>query len=143
MAAAESADAPGWGPGPRELPLPLDTLPWAAEEPPSSWGPRAWYWLHAAAISYPASPPKPVHRAMHVRLWAFLRSLPCAACRGHALAYARAHPPALDGSREFQTWAWKFHNAVNRRLGKPHCSPEEYREIYQHELGRAYWPYLS
>ena len=89
----------GWGAGPDSLTLPLDVPAWSAEEPPAVWGPRAWYWLHSAAISYPAEPPPQVRRAMHVRLWAFLRSLPCARCRAHAHAYARDRPPPCKARR--------------------------------------------
>jgi hypothetical protein len=49
----------------------------------------------------------------------------------------------MRGSREYQTWAWRFHNAANERLSKPIMTPEEYQEVYRPELARAYWPYLS
>ena len=135
--------ARAWGEGARVLPLPNTGPPWRAEEAPSVWGPRAWYWLHNAAINYPAAPTKEMRLAAMVRFWSFLQSLPCAECRKHAAAYARKHPPDMRGSREYQTWAWRFHNAANERLSKPIMTPEEYQEVYRPELARAYWPYLS
>jgi hypothetical protein len=121
-----------------------EKLPWLAAgagwapAPKAEWGPRAWHWLHLEAINYPAAPEKGVRLAAFARFWAFVQGLPCAECRAHATRYARAYPPDFSGSAGYQTWAWRFHNAVNRRLGKPLMAAEEYRRAYQVELARRY-----
>lgn len=110
--------------------------------PKDEWGPRAWYWLHTSAIYYPAHPTAAAHSTMFARFWSFVQNLPCPECRLHAIQYAREYPPDFSGTDRFQTWAWRFHNAVNHRLGKPLLSAEEYRQAYAEELGRAYWRWV-
>lgn len=44
------------------------------------------------------------------------RQLPCKICRNHAIAYLESNPP--EYSHNAFDWAWRFHNAVNARLGK-------------------------
>lgn len=123
----------------------MSELPWPAAGKPvpkSVWGPRGWYWLHVQAINYPASP-KPADRtAAFARFWSFVQTLPCPECQQHALAYARQYPPDFSGSSGFQTWAWRFHNAVNYRLGKPLMSAEEYQLMYKTEMDQSYWKYV-
>jgi hypothetical protein len=109
------------------------------EQPLNVWGPQGWYWLHTQAIKYPVSPSKADQAAMFARFWAFIQTLPCPECKYHATAYARAYPPDFSGSAGFQTWAWRFHNAVNLRLGKPLMSAEEYQATYEAETTRGYW----
>lgn len=103
------------------------------------WGPKAWAWLHAQAIHYPANPAKGDRLAMFARFWSFIHTLPCPECRAHAVAYARRYPPDFSGSEAFQTWAWCFHNSVNHRLGKPLMTAEEYRREYRSEIAESYW----
>lgn len=108
----------------------------------SVWGPPKWYWLHSAAIAHPDHPTLADRRRAHAQFWAFVSSLPCEECRIHARDYARRHPPDFSSSDAYQTWAWRFHNAVNQRLGKPIMSAKEYREVYAEELARKRYPAL-
>jgi hypothetical protein len=101
------------------------------------WGPRGWYWLHTAAIGYPARPTRDDARVAFRRIWAFVTHLPCAECRGHATRYVLRRPPNLASTDALQAWVWGFHNAVNRRLGRPAVSYEEYRRLYADEIRRA------
>jgi hypothetical protein len=127
------------------------TLPWLARGgprkpkpvPKSEWGPRGWHWLHTEAVDYPASPSKTDRLAAFARVWSFLRTLPCPECRVHATNYAREYPPDFSGSAGYQTWAWRFHNAANYRLGKPLMPAEEYRTAYAEEIARSYWNYVG
>ena len=107
------------------------------------WGPRGWYWLHTQAINYAADPSEQDRMGMRNRFWAFIQSLPCPECRLHATRYARLYPPNFSGGSAFQTWAWRFHNAVNHRLGKPLMDCEEYRKTYASELAGSYWNYVN
>jgi hypothetical protein len=125
-------------------------LPWAAVggdgrgPPPTKdvWGPLGWAWLHRQAIDFPAAPAPPEQAAAFIRFWAFVQTLPCAECRVHATRYAREFPPDFSGSAGYQTWAWHFHNAVNRRLGKPLMSAEEYQAAYAEEIAASYWRFV-
>lgn len=124
-------------------------LPWLrTREPPpkpvpkSEWGSRGWAWLHTQAINHPAYPSELDRIAMFARFWSFIQTLPCSECRIHATEYAREYPPDFSGSAGFQTWAWRFHNAVNLRLGKPLMSAEEYRRTYAEEISKNYWKYV-
>ena len=123
-------------------------LPWVVRGAPalgskSEWGPRGWAWLHALSISYPAAPTKHERFAAFARVHAFIRSLPCDECTQHATAYVRRFPPDFSGSCGLQTWAWRFHNAVNLRLGKPIVDAEAYRRLYAEELSAANWPLVA
>jgi hypothetical protein len=127
------------------------TLPWIAPAnaprpkpvDKSEWGPRGWSWLHTQAIDYAARPTKIQQAAMFARFWSFILHLPCEECLQHSTQYARQYPPDFSGSAGFQTWAWRFHNAVNYRLGKPLVSAEEYRRIYAEETSASYWQYMT
>ena len=118
-------------------------LPWrktgGAPELKCDWGPRGWYWLHAQAIDYPADPSKQNRITTHTRFWEFVQTLPCPECRRHATDYVRAYPIDLADTMSFQTWAWRFHNAVNRRLGKLLMDAASYRAAYAEEMSRCYW----
>lgn len=118
--------------------------PWLDEDaatpvPKQEWGPPRWYWLHTQAINYPVSPTDEDKATMFALFWAFVRTLPCEECRGHATGYARAYPPDFSGSEGLQTWAWRFHNAANKRLGKEVMPAAEYTKKYSEELAERYW----
>lgn len=121
-------------------------LPWTGLPPGSSpgvWGPRGWRWLHLAAIAYPDSPTPADRLAAHGALWAFLQTIPCPECRVHAHAYARADPPDLSGAAGYQAWAWRFHNAVRRRLGKPPLDWAGYVAVYAEDYRKKEWGVLA
>jgi FAD-linked sulfhydryl oxidase len=117
-------------------------LPDLAGGPPSAWGAKAWRWLHLLAINYSESPTRAEQLRTFLLFWSFCQTLPCPTCRAHATAYARRHPPDFSGSAGFQTWAWRFHNATNLRLGKPALTAEAYRVLYQADLAWRYKDYL-
>lgn len=54
-------------------------------------------------------------------IWAVAKDLPCSECKYHMLEYITQHPPTTAAGQERPAfyWTWQFHNAVNRRLGKP------------------------
>ena len=81
--------------------------------------------------------------AMFTRFWGFIGSLPCEECRAHATAYSRRYPPDFTGSAGLQTWAWQFHNAVNKRLGKSLMSAEDYRREYAEDFSAENWRLVS
>jgi hypothetical protein len=100
----------------------------------TEWGRRGWRWLHVRAIKYPKNPTQMDATKASSALVGFIHNLPCAECRNHAIRYFRRNPPDLHSSEALQIWAWRFHNAVNARLGKSLISYEMYQLIYSKEL---------
>ena len=45
------------------------------------------------------------------------KNLECGDCINHATEYIKNNPP--EQSEDRFIWTWRFHNAVNRRIGKP------------------------
>jgi mitochondrial FAD-linked sulfhydryl oxidase len=95
----------------------LEVWDWP-EMPRRQWGPIAWGWLHRVAEEYPDRPTKAEANNAGLRLKNFFDGLPCPECKKHAYRYLLRNPPDLSGNEAFRMWAWRFHNAVNARLGK-------------------------
>jgi hypothetical protein len=123
-----------WGYDPQARPGPLGTNVPKPQGTKEEWGPRGWRWLHVTAIGYPLRPTPGEARAAAERISGFVGHIPCPECRGHAARYVRRRPLALENSDSLQVWAWRFHNAVNARLGKPLVSFDAYRAAYAREL---------
>jgi hypothetical protein len=98
------------------------------------WGPAGWQLLHRYAIDYSAHPTDAEAEIAIRWIWSFISNLPCAECRGHAQSYFLRHPPTAQNSETLQDWAWRFHNAVNRRLKKPEVSFDGYKKLYANDL---------
>lgn len=69
------------------------------------------------------------------------RRYPCEVCRSHIKKYITQNPITdYDSMRDskgrdigYAYYMWKFHNAVNKRLGKPHFEWEKFSAIYIYE----------
>lgn len=112
-----------------------------AAMPKNEWGPCVWRLLHRRAIAWRHAMaswrrPQPEAAAAELAfLAALFNGLPCAECRREAQAYLRERPPALlAGADSYHHWAFEFHNAVNRRLGKAELPLAAYQEMYGREL---------
>jgi hypothetical protein len=88
--------------------------------PPAVWGPKLWKLLHILGY-YSARVPeimkKDAKREMDWMLSHLETIVPCVECRLHIEEYRRtvAAPGTLN---EVAEWMWRFHEAVNVRLGK-------------------------
>lgn len=87
---------------------------------PQLWGNGVWFTLHLLAIT--STNQKETIKTIKL----ILHSLPCEMCRTHALEYLSRYPIEdyigvkmhnVDKLGLF-VWTFKFHNAVNYRLGK-------------------------
>ena len=107
--------------------------------PKWEWGPRGWKWLHVTAINYPLKPTLTDASIAHRRIWNFVANLPCPECRDHATRFFHQRPPVLLSAGDLQVWVWRFHNAVNLRLGKPLASYGDYLRLYADEICWANW----
>lgn len=78
-----------------------------------------WHAIHRTAMQ----PDFPFNKWIRDQI----NHLPCETCRKHALVYLNNNPPESDNA---VTWAWRFHNNVNRRLGKKTITLSECRKQY-------------
>ena len=67
-------------------------------------------------------------------MWNFLHSLhnilPCLTCDQECKEYVLKNPPPVDNAEKLQKWGWKFHNTVNKRLGKDGWTWEQTKKYY-------------
>lgn len=88
---------------------------------PSVWGPSTWKSLHAIAAHCDTTGDVDT-------FWSYLLTLsgalPCDSCRKHMKEYLHANPRPDSNMFEYTV---HFHNAVNRRLGKPIVAAEDAR----------------
>lgn len=85
--------------------------------PTSNWGPATWRALHVVCASLNTNNPQVVNAIW--RAWCgVLKELPCPICSQHAADYLGRvlRPPRTK--MELNVIFWKFHNHVNRSLGK-------------------------
>jgi hypothetical protein len=91
---------------------------------PKVFGPGEWYLIHTVAKQATTEEKK----RQFVEFIELVRtSLLCANCAAHMTEYIQNNPiqqfwnvRAKDGTEVGMfKWTWKFHNAVNARLGKP------------------------
>lgn len=100
---------------------------------PRYWGPRFWFTMHTVAYFYPDDPTR--DEMLHAKnFYESLQALlPCPACAAHYSRLLKTMP--LDGAAtsrtNLMTWVNSVHNEVNRRLGKPIVSLEEYLMMHR------------
>lgn len=64
------------------------------------------------------------------QIYRIIQSIPCPACRDHAIKYLAENPVRVKTSYEFQVWAWRFHNDVNIREKKRFMTFLQYMQMY-------------
>lgn len=89
-----------------------------------AWGNGTWFTIHLMARWANTK-----ETVAYFNLWIkyLAGKLPCAECSKHAQEYIAANPPEEEDPF---VWAWKFHNAVNRRLSKPELEYNTVRDLY-------------
>lgn len=88
------------------------------------WGPAAWNLLHGMGARAGKGVEKLRKDEEREILWLIknLESIiPCGECRKHIGIYKKEN--MLKSSLEVGEWLWKFHEAVNERLGKSKGPP--------------------
>jgi hypothetical protein len=97
-------------------------------------GPGYWSSIHKIASEAKDERTK----AYFVNHMNFIRNnFPCSECKTHINEYMTSNPiqPYLRQPDGCFMWAWKFHNTVNRRLGKREVPIEEANKIYKKQEG--------
>ena len=81
------------------------------------WGPVQWAALHNIAFGAPVTPDDttPDYYAYFCKL---AEVLPCS-CSKHAIEYCKENPIKTRDRTSLTKWVFDFHNAVNKRIGKP------------------------
>lgn len=90
-----------------------------------SWGNGRWQSIHTTAAWVDNSEK---FRFFNQWIRDQIEHLPCQDCINHARDYINMNPP--ENSEDAFIWSWRFHNAVNRRLGKPDMEYTTARQIY-------------
>jgi hypothetical protein len=103
---------------------------------PAVWGPLAWSLLHSIGNRAGQNVTKKLQVDENREALWLLHHLeyiiPCPECRQHIKVYRKKHGLPRT-SAEFGIWIWKFHEAVNQRLGKPPGPP------FSSEIGGGIW----
>jgi hypothetical protein len=100
----------------------------------SIWGPTAWDWLHKLTISFPDFPTESDINETNSRVLQFIEVLTLReVCKKFSYDYIKYHP-IPQSKKEFQAWAWQFHNSINYRVGKKHFTLEEFDRKYNTKL---------
>lgn len=88
---------------------------------PAIWGPKLWAILHKIGEGAGQTLAKFAADERREVLWLvhhLEKVVPCVECRQHIEHYRKSHKPP-DDPRDLRRWIWEFHEAVNKRLGKP------------------------
>jgi len=87
------------------------------------WGPLGWMTLHSVSLIYPERPTLEEKQIAKRFLDLFGESISCIFCKTHFkkiyTLYTASHPEFLNSRQEFAVFAFRAHNAVNKRLDKP------------------------
>lgn len=95
---------------------------------PRYWGSKFWFTMHTIAFFY-EDQPSPTEMAHAKDFYESLQSLlPCPGCAHHYSTLLQKYPveKAITSRHSLMRWVNKIHNEVNRRLGKPVLTFDEY-----------------
>lgn len=91
------------------------------EKVQDKYGPGLWFAIHL--MSYKTDKDPTLRRSFLTYIQSIADNFPCGECRGHFKNYLTTKPPG--DAQELFKWSWEFHNAVNKRLGKPQMTYDE------------------
>jgi hypothetical protein len=107
------------------------------------WGKDAWTFLHCIANNYPEI----VKQSQKNNYFKFFNNLqhilPCIYCRQSLTAFYERIPMNTENNKEFNTWFFKIHNAVNNKLrkqgGQQTVNPRQgiINKYYSHYMSRS------
>eukprot|EP00736_Rhodelphis_marinus_P010317 Rmarinus@m.6313 len=98
---------------------PAKTLVLPARLSLDSLGQSSWALLHSAVAAYPRRPTRGAEKDMENFFSSLSRVFPCRRCGVHFQWYMGRHPPDFSSQANLSQWLCEYHNAVNRRTGKP------------------------
>ena len=94
---------------------------------PHVWGPHAWKFMHAVALTYPEQPSKEEKQAAFNFFTSLQYLLPCESCKLNYVKELKMFPieDALTSKQKLNEWLAALHNSVNERLKKTVMSTEQ------------------
>lgn len=94
---------------------------------PHVWGPHAWKFMHAVALTYPDAPSAEEKQAAQQFFSSLQYLLPCESCKLNYVKELKMFPlqPALESKQKLNEWLTALHNSVNKRLNKTVMTPEQ------------------
>jgi len=99
---------------------------------PNEWGPPTWTLLHTLAAKIKEERYPIVGQQLFQFIVQICHNLPCPDCALHARQFlARINPNALTTKTSLKNVLYVFHNAVNKRKGKPLFSVDALDAAYQ------------
>lgn len=104
------------------------------------WGPGAWEFLHSITFNYPIHPTSQEKETTRQFFHLLKYILPCERCRQHyteGIEKIMPIEPHLKNRDTLSRWLVRFHNIVNKRLGKPIMSYQSVQEKYQSMQGQC------
>lgn len=107
----------------------------------SIWGPPTWESIHSITFGYPISPTDEQKKDYLDYFVLLGKVLPCIFCRNSYQQFINSGDTILDmnvmkSREELTKWAFRLHNAVNKKLGVDYG--ETYEEMcYKYESYRA------
>jgi hypothetical protein len=118
-----------------------------------AWAPYLWRCLHTFVEKSGRGFHGDEARELHWILTHLETVIPCALCRTHCIDYRKANPLHREGGFKaikssivgydkdsLRKWLWKFHDAVNERLGKARdVGIEDCERIYSDLDSKALW----
>jgi hypothetical protein len=110
--------------------------PKQTENTKSLWGRPLWFSLHYGALHFPDSPGPNMIEMMVGFIRGLPIMIPCDICKNHAYTYISKFSDnelrSLSSNKEtLFEFFWEFHNAVNKKTGKPEISLEKAYDIFK------------
>ena len=102
---------------------------------PDIWGPHYWFMLHTCALQYPKHP----NAVTKKKYYDFISNLPLfipvenIATNFSKLLDQYPITPYLDSKDSFIKWVHFIHNKINKQLGKPNISLNDFYINYYEE----------
>jgi hypothetical protein len=105
------------------------------------FGPPIWHTLHIIGFNYPVKPTAVDKKRYTTFLMSFEFTLPCVYCRTNFkknIHDAGFSTSTMDSRDSFSRFIYKFHNCVNKMLGKSiNISYSDVRDRYEHFRSRC------
>lgn len=101
---------------------------------PTIWGPKYWFFLHTAALSYPIKPNDTVRKKFYEFIHNFPLFIPSVKISSSFSDLLEQYPvsPYLDSKDSLVRWTHFIHNQINKKLEKDQISLSKfYTEYYK------------
>lgn len=97
---------------------------------PDIWGPIFWNTMHIVTLGYAEKPTQDEQKAAKEFFNALKFLIPCPICRHHYTEILKTDPveSAVVSRTKLVQWAFNIHNKVNKEIGNPEITWEQFIE---------------